>query len=147
MFWGGDIVQTYKSAAKGVYNDRHHEHMVKHYKETPWLWYVGVLVFSFVLGIITVTKENITLPVWAYIVSLLLGILIAPFVSIPKLSGYRASSNISPVHPPILPLRKRYCHQQLVQDVGRSYAPRAPRWQYVLRCLVPQCHRKLRQPL
>jgi len=38
-----------------------------------------VLVGSFVLGLIVVIKENITLPVWAYIVSLLLGIFISPF--------------------------------------------------------------------
>jgi hypothetical protein len=58
--------------------------MAKTYKETPWTWYVGVLVFSFILGIIVVTKENVTLPVWAYIVSLILGIVIAPFVSMPR---------------------------------------------------------------
>jgi len=57
--------------------------MAKHYKETPWWWYVAVLVFSFILGLVVVIKENITLPVWAYIVSLLLGIFIAPFVSMP----------------------------------------------------------------
>jgi uncharacterized membrane protein HdeD (DUF308 family) len=57
--------------------------MVKHYKETPWWWYVAVLVISFILGLVVVIKENITLPVWAYIVSLLLGIFIAPFVSMP----------------------------------------------------------------
>lgn len=58
--------------------------MANNYKETPWWWYGLVLLFSFVLGIIVVVKENITLPVWAYIVSLILGIIIAPFVSIPK---------------------------------------------------------------
>jgi hypothetical protein len=56
--------------------------MAKTYKETPWSWYVAVLVFSFVLGLVVVIKENITLPAWAYVVSLLLGIIIAPFVSI-----------------------------------------------------------------
>ncbi len=56
--------------------------MVKHYKETPWSWYVGILVFSFVLGLVVVIKEDITLPAWAYVISLLLGIFIAPFVSI-----------------------------------------------------------------
>jgi hypothetical protein len=55
--------------------------MAKHYKETPWWWYIIVLVGSFILGLIVVLKENITLPVWAYIVSLLVGIIIAPFVS------------------------------------------------------------------
>jgi len=57
--------------------------MAEHYKETPWWWYSIVLVFSFVLGLVVVIKENITLPAWAYVVSLLLGIFIAPFVSIP----------------------------------------------------------------
>lgn len=56
--------------------------MAKNYKETPWWWYISVLVFSFVLGLVVVIKENITLPAWAYIVALLLGIFIAPFVSL-----------------------------------------------------------------
>jgi hypothetical protein len=42
-----------------------------------------VLVFSFVLGLIVVTTQNVTLPAWAYIVSLLLGMFIAPFVRLP----------------------------------------------------------------
>lgn len=73
---------AFKNAKKGIYGDRHHAYMAEHYKETPWLWYIAVLVFSFVLGLVVVIKENITLPAWAYIVSLLLGIFIAPFVSI-----------------------------------------------------------------
>lgn len=57
--------------------------MATHYKETPWWWYIVVLVVSFVLGLIVVTTQNITLPVWAYIVSLAVGIIIAPLVSKP----------------------------------------------------------------
>ncbi|KAH8758991.1 OPT oligopeptide transporter [Diaporthe sp. PMI_573] len=78
VFWGGDIVRAYKSAKAGRYDDRHHAHMAKHYRETPWWWYIIVLVISFVIGLVVVVKENITLPAWAYIVSLLLGIFIAP---------------------------------------------------------------------
>jgi uncharacterized membrane protein HdeD (DUF308 family) len=55
--------------------------MVKNYREVPWWWYMIVLVFSFILGLVVVLKENITMPVWAYIVSLMVGIIIAPFVS------------------------------------------------------------------
>lgn len=55
--------------------------MTKHYTEVPWWWYGLILVGSFVLGIIVVTKENVTLPVWAYVVALIVGIIIAPFVS------------------------------------------------------------------
>jgi uncharacterized membrane protein HdeD (DUF308 family) len=57
--------------------------MTKHYKEVAWWWYVLVLIISFILGLIVVLKENITLPAWAYVVSLLIGIIISPFVSFP----------------------------------------------------------------
>ncbi|KXS10541.1 peptide transporter [Gonapodya prolifera JEL478] len=77
LFWGGDIVRAYRSASDGS-ADRHHEHMAKHYKETPNSWYIATLVISFVLGLVVVLRENITLPAWAYIVSLILGIIIAP---------------------------------------------------------------------
>jgi cytochrome bd-type quinol oxidase subunit 2 len=83
LFWGGDIKKTYKSAREGRYDDRHHQHMAKNYKEVPWWWYMAVLVFSFVLGLIVVIKENITMPVWAYVVALISGIIVAPFVSFP----------------------------------------------------------------
>lgn len=78
VFWGKDIWMAYRNARKGVYNDRHHDHMVKHYKETPWWWFVIVLVVAFVLGIVVVTKSDITLPAWAFIASLALGTFIAP---------------------------------------------------------------------
>lgn len=58
--------------------------MVRHYKDTPWWCFAGILIISFVLGLIVVIKENITLPVWAYIVSLALGMFISPFVGILK---------------------------------------------------------------
>jgi hypothetical protein len=81
VFWGGDIKRAFKSARKGSFDDRHHAHMDKHYKEAPWWWYIAILVISFILGLVVVLKEKITLPAWAYIVSLVLGIFIAPFVS------------------------------------------------------------------
>ncbi|KAL2190256.1 OPT superfamily oligopeptide transporter [Thermothelomyces heterothallicus CBS 203.75] len=82
FFWGGDIIRAYKSAKKGRYDDRHHAHMAKHYKEVPQWWYLIVLVLSFVLGLVVVTTQNITMPAWAYIISLILGIIIAPFSTI-----------------------------------------------------------------
>ncbi|KAI4740403.1 peptide transporter [Aureobasidium sp. EXF-12298] len=79
LFWGGDIKRTFKSARAGRYDDRHHQHMAKNYKEVPWWWYMIALVFSFILGLVVVIKENITMPVWAYVVSLIVGIIVAPF--------------------------------------------------------------------
>ncbi|KAK0610102.1 OPT oligopeptide transporter protein-domain-containing protein [Bombardia bombarda] len=78
LFWGGDVVKAYKGAKNGKFDDRHHAHMAKHYKEVPWWWYITVLVLSFVLGLVVVLKENVTLPAWAYVVALLLGMFIAP---------------------------------------------------------------------
>ncbi|KAJ5173914.1 Oligopeptide transporter OPT superfamily [Penicillium coprophilum] len=82
LFWGKDILKAYKSAREGRYDDIHHEHMAKNYKEAPWWWYIIVLVGSFVLGIIVVTKENITLSAWEYVVALVIGCIFAPFSTI-----------------------------------------------------------------
>lgn len=64
--------------------------MHKHYKEAPWWWYMIVLVVSFILGLIVVLKENVTLPVWAYIFALIMGTIIAPFVS-PSIEAHPCS--------------------------------------------------------
>lgn len=56
--------------------------MAKNYKEVPQWWYMIVLLGSFVLGLIVVATQHITLPIWGYIVALLLGIFIAPLVSL-----------------------------------------------------------------
>lgn len=82
LFWGKDIWQSYRRAFNGEHNDPHHLHMSKHYKETPWWWYVTALVVSFFLGLIVVLKEDVTLPAWAYVISLIFGIIFAHFVSL-----------------------------------------------------------------
>jgi uncharacterized protein (DUF983 family) len=61
--------------------------MAKNYKEAPWWWYIAILVGSFILGLIVVIKENITLPIWAYVVSLVVGSIIAPVVSLRSIIG------------------------------------------------------------
>lgn len=68
--------------------------MATHYKETPWWWYGLVLLGSFILGLIVVLKENITVPAWAYIVSLVVGTLISPFVSTSLLSYQGDSADL-----------------------------------------------------
>ncbi|KXT14950.1 hypothetical protein AC579_4388 [Pseudocercospora musae] len=82
LFWGADAWRSYKSSRKSVYNDPHHAHMVKHYKETPWWWFALTLLVSFVLGLVVVIKEDTTLPIWAYVVALVVGSFIAPFSNI-----------------------------------------------------------------
>ncbi|OKL56164.1 hypothetical protein UA08_08584 [Talaromyces atroroseus] len=82
LFWGKDVITSYRNKGESSAVDRHHVHMAKHYKETPAWWYASVLLISFILGLIVVLKENITLPAWAYIVSLVVGIIFGPFSTI-----------------------------------------------------------------
>ncbi|KAL2703087.1 hypothetical protein AAEP93_007385 [Penicillium crustosum] len=79
LFWGKGIWRVYRRAREGKHDDPHHTHMAKHCKDTPWWCFAGIIVLSFVLGLIVVIKEKITLPVWAYIVALALAIFISPF--------------------------------------------------------------------
>jgi len=55
--------------------------MLVKYKEVPYWWYLLILIVAFVFGIIVTTTQNITMPVWSYIIALLTGAFIAPFVS------------------------------------------------------------------
>ncbi|KAK0610964.1 OPT oligopeptide transporter [Immersiella caudata] len=79
LFWGKGVIRTFKDARRGLHSDRHHAHMVIHYKETPWWWYAIVLVISFTLGLVVVLTQPITLSAKSYIISLLLGSVVAPF--------------------------------------------------------------------
>ncbi|KAH7089561.1 OPT oligopeptide transporter protein-domain-containing protein [Paraphoma chrysanthemicola] len=99
VFWGGDVVKAFKAAKAGKFDDPHHAHMAKHYKEAPWWWYIIVLVGSFVLGLVVVIKENITLPIWAYIVALLMGCIIAPFSTLlyARFGNGIATNNLSKI--------------------------------------------------
>ncbi|KAL1412167.1 hypothetical protein Q8F55_003176 [Vanrija albida] len=82
LFWGPDIVDTVRKLRRNEIDDPHHSIMAERYKEAPWWWYIGILIGAFVLGIIVVTVEHLTLPVWGYIVALLLGAFISPFSTI-----------------------------------------------------------------
>jgi hypothetical protein len=55
--------------------------MLVRHKEVPYWWYILILIVAFVFGIIVTTTQNITMPVWSYIIALLTGAFVAPFVS------------------------------------------------------------------
>lgn len=76
------MIRAFQNCKEIVYIDRHHAHMVRNYKEVPNWWYWLVLFLSFVLGLVVVITQKITLPVWGYIVAFLLGTFIAPLVSL-----------------------------------------------------------------
>ncbi|KAK6903319.1 hypothetical protein I203_108584 [Kwoniella mangroviensis CBS 8507] len=81
IFWGKDIWTAIKNSRKGVFDDRHHNAM-KRYKEAPWYWYIPILVVAFILGLVVVIKEDITLSPGSYVTALVLGTVVAPFSTI-----------------------------------------------------------------
>ncbi|KAG6007738.1 hypothetical protein E4U21_005577 [Claviceps maximensis] len=97
LFWSGDFVSAFKSARAGRFDDRHHRHMVKNYNEVPWWWYIVLLVFSFILGLVVVVRENITLPAWAYVAALLVGMVLAPLSTLllARFGNGIATNNVS----------------------------------------------------
>lgn len=53
---------------------------MKRYRDTPWWWYVAILVLSFVFGMIVIVKADVGLNVGGYVSALVIGAFIAPFV-------------------------------------------------------------------
>lgn len=78
LFYAKPSWQAVKSAIKNTQPDPHYQAMLK-YKDVPMWWYGVLFILAFVAGIIVNAKGDTTLPVWAYIVALLLGSFIAPF--------------------------------------------------------------------
>jgi len=81
LFWPKDVWASIKAFRTGVSEDRHHAAMLVKYKEVPTWWYCIILIVAFVFGTIVTTTQNITMPVWSYIIALLTGAFVAPFVS------------------------------------------------------------------
>ncbi|KAF9873385.1 peptide transporter mtd1 [Colletotrichum karsti] len=78
IFYGKDMVDAWKQARSRTQPDIHYQAMLK-YKEVPMWWYIALFVLTFIAGLIVNIKGETTLPVWGYIISLLLGGFIAPF--------------------------------------------------------------------
>jgi hypothetical protein len=122
--------------------------MLVKYKEVPTWWYFIILTVAFVFGIIVTTTQNITMPVWSYIISLLTGAFVAPFVSgeNPKFRNFRSLSSfeaqrhqLMAVHNPLLPLWLRYCYELPHEDSSwRSIARKTSR-KSLLFIMVAQC--------
>lgn len=78
IFYGKDMYLAWKQARANSQQDIHYRSMLR-YKEVPIWWYLVLFVLCFVAGIIVNVKGETTLPVWGYIIALLLGAFIAPF--------------------------------------------------------------------
>jgi OPT family oligopeptide transporter len=78
IFYRKDMIKAWKQARNRTQPDVHYQAMLK-YKEVPIWWYWALFILAFVAGLIVTIRPGTTLPVWGYIVSLLLGAFIAPF--------------------------------------------------------------------
>jgi hypothetical protein len=122
--------------------------MLVRYKEVPTWWYFIILTVAFVFGIIVTTTQNITMPVWSYIIALSTGAFVAPFVSgensksrnFRNFSFFEAQRHqLMAVHNPLLPLWLRDCYELPHEDSSwRSIAWKTSR-KSLLFILVPQC--------
>ncbi|RDI88757.1 hypothetical protein Vi05172_g1429 [Venturia inaequalis] len=78
IFYGKDMVKAWKQARARTQPDIHYQGMLK-YKEVPMWWYYVLFLLAFVAGLVVTILPGTTLPVWGYIIALLLGAFIAPF--------------------------------------------------------------------
>ncbi|SJX62699.1 related to peptide transporter Mtd1 [Sporisorium reilianum f. sp. reilianum] len=78
LFWGKDVWRSIRQSRDKTQPDRHWQAMQK-YNEAPHWWYLMLLAVSFVFGLVVVLTQHTTLPWYAYIISLLLGTIVAPF--------------------------------------------------------------------
>ncbi|KAF4553282.1 OPT oligopeptide transporter-like protein 1 [Elsinoe fawcettii] len=78
LFFGKDMILAWKQARTRTQPDPHYQGMLR-YKEVPAWWYIATFVLCFFAGLIVNIKGETTLPVWGYIISLILGAFIAPF--------------------------------------------------------------------
>ena len=121
--------------------------MLVKYKEVPYWWYLLILIVAFVFGIIVTTTQNITMPVWSYIIALLVGAFVAPFVSgnsfflffFSFLVFILSNGLLTAVYDPLLPLWLWDRHELPHEDSSwRCTAWKTPR-KPLLFILVTQC--------
>lgn len=78
IFYSKDMWTAWKQARSRTQPDPHYQAMLK-FKEVPLWWYWALFALAFFAGLIVNIKGQTTLPVWGYIIALLLGAFIAPF--------------------------------------------------------------------
>lgn len=78
IFYSKDMILAWKQARTKTQPDPHYQAMLK-YKEVPMWWYLVLFALCFIAGIVVTAHGETTLPVWGYIVALILGSFIAPF--------------------------------------------------------------------
>ncbi|PWN54029.1 OPT superfamily oligopeptide transporter [Violaceomyces palustris] len=81
LFWGKDILKGIKQIKNKNLPDRHWVAMQK-YSEVSWTWYAGLMLLAFVFGLVVTCIGHTTLPIYGYIMALVVGVIIAPFSTV-----------------------------------------------------------------
>lgn len=73
LWYRHDIMRQFRSSLRDETDV--HARLMQAYPEVPQLWYFSMGLVAFVLGIITIEVWDTKLPVWAYLISLLVAII------------------------------------------------------------------------
>ncbi|PVG00827.1 putative isp4-oligopeptide transporter [Serendipita vermifera] len=73
LWYRHDIARQFKSSLRDETDI--HARLMQAYPEVPQWWYVCMGVAAFILGIITIEVWDTNLPIWAYLISLLIAVM------------------------------------------------------------------------
>ena len=73
LWYRHDLVRQFRQGLKDGTDI--HAHLMRKYAEVPHWWFITLGVLSFVLGVVGIEVCQVGLPIWAFIVSILLAIL------------------------------------------------------------------------
>ena len=72
LWYRHDLVRQFRHGLKDETDI--HAHLMSKYSEVPHWWFIALGVFSFVLGVVGIEVCQVGLPIWGFIVSILLAI-------------------------------------------------------------------------
>ncbi|KAG8737925.1 hypothetical protein FRC10_007530 [Ceratobasidium sp. 414] len=93
-FWyRHDIVRQFRSTMKDETDV--HSRLMLAYPEVPQWWYVALGLIAFVLGIVTIEVWDTKLPVWAYLISLMIALVyLVPVGMIQAITNQQVGLNV-----------------------------------------------------
>ncbi|KAJ3175309.1 hypothetical protein HK101_010691, partial [Irineochytrium annulatum] len=95
IWYGADILMRLRTAAKDLDTTDIHARMMDKYPDCPDMWYISLLAFTLVMGILTCTFGGFAMPWWAVILALLLAtVSMVPLGTIQAISGQSIGLNV-----------------------------------------------------
>lgn len=93
LWYRHDIARQFRSSLRDETDI--HARLMQAYPEVPQWWYAAMGTVAFVLGIITITVWDTKLPVWAYLISLLVaGVYLVPIGMLQAITNQQVGLNV-----------------------------------------------------